>query len=388
MAKELSLNLGILEAVNEVFKRLDILRRWTSVTTDDKYNELAKQALNCITGYMLASNYEKEGHIVNWERFPKIALYRAFQKAYVYFDTPEHVIDEICSIGDIKKDAFNKATSEIIAELTSQAFSDFLADGIGTVEMDIYRAATKVATLVELEEVAPLIKNPAEYREKYYEIFKSLKKFSDIPGVEEFSNQRSEYFNLLLKISQLRNQNRWAVQPYSINCSVLGHLFDTGVLAYLIGMEEFHDEKTSSKMFFLGIFHDLAEVWTTDVPSPIKDRIPGFRAATEKYEAQMLEKNLYSKVPAFMAGKIREVMFEEESNSSYHKLLKAADYLSADTECWRQYVAGCRDQYFYDPGIVSYDKKLDKGDLYLPPVCRQFHESLLEYSKKVVYPTI
>ena len=379
-----NLNLEDMKAINEVFKRLNILRRWTSVTTDDKYNELAKQALNCITAYMLASNYEKEGNIVNWERFPKIAVYRAFQKAYVYFDTPEHIIDEICTIGDVKKDAFNKATNEIIAELTDDEFSDYLAEGIGTKEMDLYRAATKIATLVELEEVAPFIKNPTEYREKYNEIIHSLERFSDIPGIADFSDPNGDYFNLLLKISKLRNQNRWAVQPYSINCSVLGHLFDTAVFSYFIGLEQFENEKTASKMFFLGIFHDLAEVWTSDVPSPIKDRIPGFRAATEKYEALVLERYLYNKIPKFMAEKIRLVMFEEEANSSYYKLMKAADYLSADSECWRQYVAGSRDLYFLSPGIMGYDNRLTSGDLYLPPICKSLHDYFLKYSQKVM----
>ena len=34
-------NLENLKAMNEVFKRLNMLRRWTSVTSDPKYNELA-----------------------------------------------------------------------------------------------------------------------------------------------------------------------------------------------------------------------------------------------------------------------------------------------------------------------------------------------------------
>src|SRR5699024_6542242 len=111
-------------------------------------------------------------------------------------------------------------------------------------------------------------------------------RFSDVPGVEDFSDPNGELFKLLLKISKLRNQNRWAVQSYLVNCSVLGHLFDTGVFAYFIGLEQFEgNEKTATKMFHMGIFHDLAEVWTSDVPSPIKDRIPGFRPATEEYEA-------------------------------------------------------------------------------------------------------
>lgn len=379
------LNLESLQAVNEVFKRLNILRRWTSVTTDDKYNELAKQALNCITAYMLASFTEGNGNIINWERFPKIALYRAFQKVYVYFDTPEHIIDEICAIGNINKDAFNKATMDIIKELTNDDFSEFLSEGLGTDEMEIYRAATKIATLVELEENSSLMKNSGEYRDKYTEIQRSLEKFNHIPGVAEFSDPSGEFFKLLLKISKLRNQNRWAVQSYTVNCSVLGHLFDTGILAYFIGLEHFNgDEKIAAKMFHMGIFHDLAEVWTSDVPSPIKDRISGFRAATEKYESMVLQRYFYNNVPPFMADKLRLVMFEEEANSSFHNIMKAADYLSADSECWRQYVSGSRDLYFLSPGITGYDDKLTSGKLFLPPICKMLHDYFLKYSLKVM----
>ena len=391
------LNLENLKSVNEVFRRLNNLHRWTSVITDDKYNELAKQALNCITAYMLASYAEECGNIVHWERFPKIALYRAFQKVYVYFDTGEHIINEICRIANINKDAFNKATTDIIEELTNEDLSEFLSEGIGTFEMQLYRTATKIATLIELEEIAPVMNNPKEYREKSDEIRHSLNRFSDIPGVAEFSDPNGELFKLLLKISKLRNQNRWAVQSYLVNCSVLGHLFDTAIFAYFIGLEQFEgDEKTATKMFHMGIFHDLAEVWTSDVPSPIKDKIPGFRNATETYESAMLERFLYQTLTNyfsaniselhsdFMAKRIRSVMFEDEANASYHSLMKAADYLSADSECWRQYIAGSRDPYFYTPGILGFDKKISSGKFFLPPTCHQLHEYFLKYSQHVV----
>lgn len=385
MIKKELLNLENLKAVNEVFRRLNNLHRWTSVITDDKYNELAKQALNCIVAYMLASVSEQNGNSIHWERFPKIAIYRAFQKVYVYFDTGEHIINEICKIGNINKDAFNKATTYIIEELTSEEFSEFLSDGVGTYEMQIYRAATKIATLVELEEIAPLMNNTKEYRIKHDEILHSLECFSDIPGVTEFSDLDGKIFKLLLKISKLRNQNRWAVQSYLVNCSVLGHLFDTAVLAYFIGLEYFEsNEKIATKLFHMGIFHDLAEVWTSDVPSPIKDRIPNFREATEKYEKLVLDRNLYSQVPEFMSAKIRDVMFEEDSNSSFHGLMKAADYLSADSECWRQYLAGSRDPYFLKPGIIGYDEKLNNGKFFLPSICKQLHDYFLKYAEHVV----
>ena len=53
----------------------------------------------------------------------------------------------------------------------------------------------------------------------------------------------------------------------------------------------------------MGILHDVAETWTTDIPSPIKDRILGFRKATEEYEIKMLEQELYNIVPSFFIRK-------------------------------------------------------------------------------------
>ena len=46
-------------------------------------------------------------------------------------------------------------------------------------------------------------------------------------------------------------------------------------------------------------------------------------------------------------------MFEEPENVGKHKgVIKGGDYLSADAECWRQYVLGSRDPYFI--GIPKY----------------------------------
>lgn len=378
----MKLNLTMLKETNEVFKRLNILRRWTSFVTEDKYNELAKQSLNCITAYMLAAYSEKEGITVKWERFPKIALYRAFQKAYVYFDTPEHIIEEICQIGNIKKSEFDRATTEIICEKAGKQFADFLSEGIGTDEFQIYRAATKIATYVELVENSNKMKSD-DQRVKVQEIVKSLEEFEEIPGANEiYLNTQGEIFKLLEKLSSLRNRNRWAAQAYSIECSVLGHLFDTAVFAYFMSLEQNQDEVLAAKMFFMGIFHDVAETWTTDIPSPIKDRIKGFRVATEKYELEVLGKQLYKNVPEFLAQKLQEVMFEDEANKEYKKLLKGADYLSADSECWRQYKAGSRDEYFL--GAINRRKiKIKAGEVLLTPVCEELYREFYEYAKNL-----
>ena len=377
-------NLKIINPIVEAFNRLNCLRRWTSIISDDRYNEMAKQALNCIITYLLAVHIEAQGKTIIWERFPKIALYRAFQKVYVYYDIPEHIFDEICSIGNIHKDAFTKVTQEFIEELTNKDFSNFLCEGIGTFEMDIYQAATKIATLVELMEIAPSIKNVEEYSDKLGEIRQSLDRFKNIPGITEFSDIHGKYFKIFSKISSLRNQNRWAVQPYLINCSVLGHLFSTAGFSYFNALEHYSgNEKLATEMFFKDIFHDVPESLTKDFPSPIKNRIPHFREALSIYEDKVLEKYFFDGLPGVIADKMRKVMNEGKKTSTSYMLHKGADYLSADLECYLQYLAGSRHPYFLD-AIEGFENQLLAGDYILSTTLRELHNYFLRYSQNVV----
>lgn len=372
------LNLKNLKAVHEVFKRLNKLRRWTSFVTEGEYDELSKQALNCIISYMLIAFCEEEGQTVRKERIPKIALYRAFQKAYVNFDVPEYIIDDILEIGHIDKSEFDKATVKIIEAETDENFTEFICEGINTYEMRIYQAASKIATLIELIENRFRMNDTDDYNSKMREITKYLDNFSDIPGVEELQDTKGNVFKVLQKISQLRNQNRWAVQCYTIDCSVLGHLFDTAVLAYFIGLEKYGSEAVATKMFFMGCFHDTAETWTKDIPSSIKDRIPGFREATEKYEMMMVEKNMYAVMPTFLSTKIKSVMFEEEENLKFKKDMKGADYSSADLEIWRIYESGSRDKYFVG-AIHRFHEQLEKHTAELTPHIMELHMHIMRY---------
>lgn len=374
------LNLSKLKAVNEVFKRLNVLRRWSSYLSENKYNELAKQSLNCIVAYILASYCEEAGQTIQWEMFPKIAMYRAFQKVYVYFDRPEHIIDEVCEIGDISKELFFEATKQIIAEETDESFAQFISQGIGTYEMQIYRVATKIATLVELVENQDKMKQE-EYTNHFQRLSEYLENYLDMPGVKEIKHINSPIFMLLEKISQLRNQTRWSVMCYNIECSVLGHLFDTALFGYFSVLEQTGDEKMATEMFWMGIFHDVPETWTGDFPSPIKKMVPGLREAIKIYEVKMLEQYLYASLPVFISNKLRKLLAKEEEDLQFRKFFKGADYLSADSECWRQYLAGTRDSYFYEIPLTNFDIELKQGKYALSKTCLQLHNYFYGYAK-------
>lgn len=366
-------------ATNNVFGKMNNLRRWTDFSSQQKYNELAKQAYNCIVAYMIAKKAENEGHTIHYEFFPKIALHRAFEKVYVFYDTPEHKIDEICGMSTVNREEFKKTTIDIISEKTDADFANFITQDIGEYELRIYKAATKIATYIEFLEQQRNLMDLGFYA-RSQRIQRIIEEYKDIPGVLEFSEVRSPVFRVLQEISNLRNQNRWATFYYNVECSVLGHLFDTAVFAYLFALDESKfNEEYATKMFFFGLFHDVAETWTKDIPSPIKDRINGFREATEVYEKSMLEKHLYSVVPPYLSKALRDVMFENEENKMYKKRIKEADYISADSECCRNFRSGSRDIDFV---IAICKRKInsDATDLY-KEVYQYFSKIALEIAR-------
>ena len=372
----MNIKLNTLKATNEVIKRLNNMRRWARNCADPRYSELAKQALNCAIAFILASEAEARGMEIIWERFPKIALYRAFQKSYINYDTPESILKRICELGNIKfEKVFSEITDKVICELTDEEFIDFLKEGCGTNEEEIYKAATRIATLLELYEVQHHMNG--EYASKHEEVFRSFLRFVDIPGFEDLSNIEADSFQVFKSISRLRNQNRWSAYSYLVDCSVLGHLFDTAVFAYFMALDKGKTEKVATRCFFIGIFHDIPETFTSDIPSPIKDMIPGFRELTEKFELQVMEEKFYPVFSKQVQQNLRKVMMEEEENHQYKTLMKGADYLSAVSEIWRQIQAGTNDPAFFT-AMKGHKTKFEKGIAELTPVTKDLFEWLYE----------
>ncbi len=367
----------ILRAIIEMLKRLNNLRRWTLFTTKGAYDEISKQAFNCNVCYSLANEVERRGNLISWERFPKIAIYRAFQKAYVNYDTPEHILKEICDLGNISfEKVFGNVTVQMISELTNEDFANWIKEGCGTLEETIYKAATCIATLLELKEIQMHIKD--DYEHEYDQVIKKMTQYENLPGFREIVNAESGCFEFFKAISKLRNKNRWAAYSYNVECSVLGHLFDTAVFAYLMALEKGETEQIATKCFFMGIFHDVPETFTTDIPSPIKDKIPGFRKLTEQYEMQMMEKHVYSRVYPRIASDIQRIMFEEGENAKYKRLMKGADYTSAVSEICRQLEAGSRDKSFFKAMRLHKEKLFNSDSVELTPTVKEFLKQIID----------
>lgn len=367
-----------LQALNTTLYELTCLRRWSEfIVEGGKYTELIKQSLNCAIAYFWACEVRAFGVKVNFSNFPKVAITRAFQKTF-QCDIPEQNLEEIFRLGNVSKEAFYQKINMEISNVLSEEFFTHLQYDPNCLEAKIYKAATKIATLIELGEIRHSI-SEMDYQIKSQQIKNSMKEFSNLPGYSQMVSKN--YLNIFREISKLRNRIRWAKHPNIIKCSVLGHQLDVAVFAYLMSLEENPlDEDVATHFFFMGIFHDIPERWTGDMPSPVKDSVSGLRGATEEFENAVMKQYVYSLLPDYMVSSLKQVMLEERDkiiekralfsslkdvmsgdsdSTSSKKFLKKSDNYSAFIECWRELDAGSRHYYYSDVFLKDYEEKED-----------------------------
>ena len=319
-------------AFAKVALTLNVLRRWTGAMTDPRYDEISKQEFNCMFAYLLSLEVEHRGEVVNFVRLIKCAIYRAYQKAFLFYDTPEHIYREICKCGNIPYEkVMRETTHKIIAREAGEDFACWVEECVGSFEQSIYAAATKLVTFFEVKENQ--LEFNGDYADTLLATHKALEGFDWISGFKEMYTSK-DYLAVFKETSKLRNQNRWASYAYRIEAAVSGHHYDTAVFSFFNAYNMYGEEE-AVRQFFIGIFHDIPEAYTRDIPSPVKDMICGFRKASEEYERQQMEKHFYPLLPEHITPKVRAVALEELPEE-IKKLGKVGDYLSAASEIHRQ----------------------------------------------------
>lgn len=336
----------LVKAMGKVLTELQFILRWSKYIADFRYNELNKQAMNAKIAYLLATEAEANGKKVDMAKLVKVILHRMFEKL-ILCDIREDYVSRILKLGSIAPSKFDAIIEECIEERMGKEFTKFIQVDKDSFEARLFQAATKLATRMELREIKTQIPEHA-YINVAENVEKTLQGYNDMPGFSRFSLKYSKEMIFFKDASALRNRIRWSKQLGTVNCSVLGHDFEVAVLSYLMSLEKGDDEDITARCFFIGGFHDLAETFTGDMSSVIKDKIPGLREADEKFELEMLEKYVYQELPEHLANAVKAVVLEEEEQKAIKPLIKQADYLSACWECLRNIIAGNQNGYFLE----------------------------------------
>ena len=105
---------------------------------------------------------------------------------------------------------------------------------------------------------------------------------------------------------QLRFQIRWAQTPRVPATSVLGHMFIVAVYSYLFSLYLDGCPQRRINDFYCGLFHDLAELLTRDIITPVKRSVAQLPEIIHQYEDEELHSKILDPLEQEGYGRIRE----------------------------------------------------------------------------------
>ena len=141
---------------------------------------------------------------------------------------------------------------------------------------------------------------------------------------------RMKYINRWGLMRNLRSEN---LTEHSAECSMISH-----ALA-LIGNRYFEKNYDENKIAVYALYHDMSEIFTGDLPTPVKYFNESIRDSYKSLERNALD-NALSKLPEKLRGDYTDVLLFEELDEEAKKIVKSADKLCAYLKCVEEYKNG------------------------------------------------
>ena len=141
-------------------------------------------------------------------------------------------------------------------------------------------------------------------------------------------------------IGRMRYITRWALMRNTDSENVQEHSHMVAVLAHalaVIGQRLYGRKIDAGQVAVAALYHDASEILTGDMPTPIKYYNPEIKNSYRKVEAVANDK-LLSLLPEELRADYEPVL--KIADPEIHRLVKAADKLSAYIKCVEELKAG------------------------------------------------
>jgi putative hydrolase of HD superfamily len=271
------------------------MQRWNDKIRPVELRELDKQAHKMVLAYFLGK-FEEGREGFDWIEIIEGALFEFLQRL-VITDLKPQIFYEIQKDGE-KYRKLNEWVYDRLAFFISPLgeefctrFRRYFSQSEDTVNQRILRAAHFYATKWEFDIIERASPGGYEIADIKRDIQTRQEKYYDLRGIHQLALY-AKYRNFIDLCGQLRFQLRWSHIHRVPKTSVLGHMLIVAINNY-----------------FTGLFHDLPEVLTRDIISPVKRSVQGLEDLIKEYEKRQMEKEVYSLIPEEWHAEMR--MFTE-----------------------------------------------------------------------------
>lgn len=323
------------------------MHRWNDHYRIIDLTEMDKQAHKAAIAWYLGKCEERAGNEIDWRRLIEHQIFSFIHRVAIT-DLKPPVYYEL-----IKKEENRRAIngyaysvfSERVPEMDEgfrERFRRYIEDGSDLLEDRILNAAHYLATRYEfalIEDVNRSVVDIAETKEEI-EMQIEAHRSRNLAGLDLSEEEDRKFQDFIRLVGQLRCQQRWARTPREPKTTVLGHCI---FVANSIFLHDLDQEGVSDRQlyndFYSGLFHDLPEVLTKDVITPVKTSSKDLTDSLGDIEVMMFNKKV---IPLLLdghwvveLGNMALRPFEEVKGMERdHDATKACDLLAAWIEAY------------------------------------------------------
>jgi putative hydrolase of HD superfamily len=293
------------------------MQRWNDKLRPMNFIELDKQAHKMVIAYFLGK-FEEDKKDFNWLEIIEGGIFE-FLHRMVITDIKPTILHKIKE-DKARYKQFNDWIYTQIEPFISALGDDFckrykkyFSDTDDNLNKKILDAAHLYSSKWEFDIIERANPNgyDIDFIKKDFE--EKMEKFYNLEGLKQLALYNS-YRKFVDLCGQLRFQIRWANHHRIPKTSVLGHSLFVAVFTYLFSLEINACPKRLYNNYFTGLFHDLPEVLTRDIISPVKRSIEGLSDLIKIYEKEQMDKIVYPLVPEKFHGEIGIFTEEEFDN--------------------------------------------------------------------------
>lgn len=143
-------------------------------------------------------------------------------------------------------------------------------------------------------------------------------------------------------LSRLRWIKRWGLKRNAYEENVMEHSWEVSVIAHTLALIKnrfFSATLDANAIATAALYHDITEVITGDLPTPIKYHSKDISTAYKHIERQA-EKELIALLPKQLQADFQDLIQSNTLPDAHKKIIKAADKISAYLKCQAELKAG------------------------------------------------
>lgn len=280
------------------------IRRWNDKATPLEFVEIDKQAHKIILAYIFAKYEENIGHNIDFTKLIQQFLFEFFERI-VLTDIKPPVFHKLKAARgrELAEFVYSQLQEELHGFAFFQSMKEYLIQKPDSLETKILQAAHFYASKWEFDIIYHFNPNLYDVENIKKIIDSQNESFYNIVGMKELILHK-DIREIAHMFAELRFQKRWSKTPRIPQTSVLGHMLMVAICGYLLSFDVGACESMQIHHFFGGLFHDLPEILTRDIISPIKRSVIGLDEFIKIIEKEEMESQILNKLPQFIRDDI------------------------------------------------------------------------------------